>query len=91
MGKKHKFRSWGLAMRCLGYNPLEVIYRFVKYVLVDRRMPISYFLVLWDYFIKPFTLKNDPYFHYFDEDLRKFIDKRQRRELLIHFKNFVGS
>jgi glycosyltransferase involved in cell wall biosynthesis len=90
MGTRHRFRSWGLAMRCLGYNPLEVIYRFVKYVLVDRSLPVSYFRVLWDYFIKSFTLKNDPYFHYFDEDLRKFIDRRQKRELIKHFKNCIN-
>ena len=82
LGKKHGFSDWGLAMKCLGYHALEVIHRSIKYVLIDNRLPPSYFRVLWDYFITPFTLKNDSYFHYFDEELRKFIGERQKRSVI---------
>lgn len=82
LGKKHGFRYWGLAMKCLGYHALEVVYRCIKYALVDRRLPLSYFTVLWDYFIRPFTLKDDPYFQYFNDELRRFIGKRQKRNVV---------
>ena len=82
LGKKHRFCDWGLAMKCLGYHALEVVYRCIKYVLVDRRLPLSYFMVLWDFFIRPFTLKNDPYFQYFNDDLRGFIGERQKRNVI---------
>ena len=82
LGKKHRFCDWGLAMKCLGYHALEVVYRCIKYVLVDRRLPLSYFTVLWDFFIRPFTLKNDPYFQYFDDGLRRFVWKRQKRNVI---------
>ncbi|MEE9459198.1 MAG: glycosyltransferase family A protein [Candidatus Bathyarchaeia archaeon] len=83
LGKEHKFTDWGLAMKCLGYHPLEVLYRCVKYVLIDRRLPITYFRIALDYFIRPFGLRNDPYFHPFDEDLRKYIWKKQIQKLIL--------
>ena len=81
LGRDHKFSDWGLAMKCLGYHPLEVLYRCVRYVFVDRRVPPAYLRILWDYFIRPIGLQNDPYFHYFDEDLRNYIRERQRQRL----------
>jgi len=30
LGSKHRFRSWGLAMACLGYHPLWALYRCFK-------------------------------------------------------------
>lgn len=82
LGEKHKFSDWGLAMKCLGYHPLEILYRCVKYVLIDRRLPPTYFRILWDFFIRPIGLKNDLYFHYFDKDLQKFIRERQKSRVI---------
>lgn len=82
MGKQHRFADWGLAMKCLGYHPLEVLYRCIKYVLIDHCVPVGYTRVLWDYFIQPLTIKRDPYYHFFDEDLRTYIREKQKRRII---------
>ncbi len=82
MGKQHRFVDWGLAMKCLGYHPLEVLYRCIKYVLVDHRVPVGYMRVLWDYFIKPLTIRRDPYYHFFDEDVRAYIREKQKLRVI---------
>jgi hypothetical protein len=90
MGKQHRFRDWGLAMKCLGYHPLEVLYRCVKYVLIDHRVPLGYAHVLWDYFIQPLTVKGDPYYHFFDEDLRTYIREKQKRKIIHEIASLSG-
>ena len=82
MGEQHGFRDWGLAMKCLGYHPLEVLYRVTKYVLLDRRVSIRYSIVLWDYFVRSFVMKGDPYYHFFDDELRTYIREKQKAVLL---------
>jgi len=82
MGKKTRFKDWGLAMKCLGYHPFEVLYRCIKYVLIDHRVSIGYMRILWDYFIQPLAARADPYYRFFDDDLRTYIRERQRRRMI---------
>jgi glycosyltransferase involved in cell wall biosynthesis len=82
LGDKHGFKDWGLAMKCLGYHPLEVLYRCIKYPLIDRRVSVGYLRVLWDYFIQPSVAKDDPYYHFFKEDLREYIKEKQRGRVI---------
>ncbi len=93
MGEKHKFKDWGLAMKCLGYYPLEVLYRFVRYALMDRRVSIGYMRVLWDYFIYSMIAKagEDPYYHFFDEDLRDYIRRKQKVRIMCRVAGFLKS
>ena len=90
MGKQHGFVDWGLAMKCLGYHPLEVLCRCMKYVLIDRRVPVGYIRVLWDYFIQPLAVKGDPYYHSFDEDVRTYIREKQKRRTIHEIANLLG-
>ncbi len=77
LGVAHGFRGWGPAMRCLGYHPLEVLHRCLRYVLLDRRVPVAYLVVLWDFMMSPFSRRNDPYFRHCDPGLRRFTRRRQ--------------
>ena len=77
LGVGHGFRDWGPAMRCLGYHPLELLHRCLRYVLLDRRVPVGYLTVLWDFMMSPFSRRNDPYFRYYDPGLRRFTRRRQ--------------
>jgi hypothetical protein len=82
LGDKHRFKDWGLAMKCLGYHPLEVLYRCIKYPLVDHRVSVGYLRVLRDYFIQPSVAKGDPYYHFFEKDLREYIREKQRGRVI---------
>ncbi len=82
MGRQHKFKDWGLAMKCLGYNPLEVLYRCMRYPLFDQRVSIGYLRILWDYFVRPSLAKGDPYYHFFDSKLRTYIHKKQKLRMI---------
>jgi len=77
MGVDHGFRGWGPTMRCLGYHPLEVLHRCLRYALLDRRVSIGYLVVVWDYMMSPFARRGDPYFHYCSPDLRRVIREKQ--------------
>lgn len=89
MGRQHRFKDWGLAMKCLGYHPLEVLYRYIRYVLIDHRVPVGCTRVLWDYFIQPLTVKEDPYYHFFDKDVRTYIREKQKRRIVHEIANLV--
>jgi len=84
MGGQHGFKDWGLAMKCLGYHPLEILYRCVKYVLMDRRVSVRYLKVLWDYFIYSSVAgaKRDPYYRFFDEEVRSYTHDKQKRRMV---------
>jgi glycosyltransferase involved in cell wall biosynthesis len=90
LGEKHKFKDWGLAMKCLGYHPLEVLYRCIKYPLVDRRVSVRYLRVLWDYFIQPLLAKGDSYYSFFEGDLRKFVWEGQKQRMIHKISGFFS-
>lgn len=82
-GVGHKFVEYGPAMRCLGYHPLFVLARVLRNILtgkagISKRASIRMF---FDY-LDEGKWKQDPYFHYFEPDLRKFVRATQRERLL---------
>lgn len=93
-GVDHGFRDWGPAMLCLGYHPLEVLYRCLRYVFLDRRLPVRYLVVSWSFVMSRFSRRGDPYFRYCDADLRRFIRDGQlvrNRQRLARFLSFHRS
>jgi glycosyltransferase involved in cell wall biosynthesis len=82
-GSGHKFVEYGPAMRCLGYHPLFIVMRILRN-LVNTNAGISRtasIRMLLDYLNKNKWLK-DPYFHYFDADIRYFVQSFQKKRLL---------
>jgi glycosyltransferase involved in cell wall biosynthesis len=82
-GSGHKFVEYGPAMRCLGYHPLFIIIRVMRNLInsnagISRAASIR---MLFDYMNKTKWLK-DPYFHYFESDLRFFVQSFQKKRLL---------
>ena len=93
MGRQHKFTDWGLSMKCLGYNPFEVIIRCFKYPLIDRRVSVGYMRVLFDYFIYSLVAKakRDPYYQFFDEDFRTYMAQKQKHSLIYRARHFARA
>lgn len=86
-GIKHNFVEYGAAMRCLGYHPIFVIIRILKNILsnksgISKRASIQ---MLLDYLNK-WKWKNDPYFKYFEPDLRHFVRTFQINRLYSKLK-----
>jgi glycosyltransferase involved in cell wall biosynthesis len=82
-GSGHKFVEYGPAMRCLGYHPLFIVIRVMRN-LINKNAGISRtasIRMLFDYINKTKWLK-DPYFHYFEFDLRFFVQSFQKKRLL---------
>jgi len=82
-GSGHKFVEYGPAMRCLGYHPLFIVIRIMRNLInsnagISRAASIR---MLFDYMNKTKWLK-DPYFHYFESDLRFFVQSFQKKRLL---------
>jgi len=82
-GIGHNFIEYGPAMRCLGYHPLFVLARVTRNILtrktgISRRASVRMF---FDYLFES-RWKDDPYFRYFDPDLRIFVRNMQKRRLL---------
>jgi glycosyltransferase involved in cell wall biosynthesis len=85
-GVGHNFIEYGPAMRCLGYHPLFVLARVARNVIrgntgISKRASIK---MLFDYLFES-RWKNDPYFQYFDSDLRAFTRKMQKHRLIRKF------
>ena len=87
LGSKHQFRDWGAAMACLGYHPLWVLYRCFKY-LHTHLLPPKSLVMLWHYFI-PINRKNDPYFTFFEKDLRQYVWKKQERRVIALMRGVI--
>ncbi len=82
-GSGHNFIEYGPAMRCLGYHPLFIVMRILRN-LINKNTGISKtasIKMLLDYINKKKWLK-DPYFHYFDPDIRRFVRSTQKKRLL---------
>jgi len=82
-GVGHKFVEYGPAMRCLGYHPLFVLARVLRNIFtgkagISKRASIRMFS---DYILER-KWKNDPYFHYFEPELRRFVRSMQKKRLL---------
>ncbi|MDE1816529.1 MAG: glycosyltransferase family 2 protein [Thaumarchaeota archaeon] len=85
-GVEHGFVEYGVAMRCLGYHPLFVLGRVLRNIVssktgISKKTSIR---MLLDYLSKD-KWKNDPYFHYFEPEFRKFVRNTQMKRILNKF------
>jgi glycosyltransferase involved in cell wall biosynthesis len=83
-GIGHKFVEYGPAMRCLGYHPVFVLARVGRNFIFGKRTGISKSAsvrMLFDYLFEK-KWKDDPYFHYFEPELRTFVRNTQKKRLL---------
>lgn len=82
-GIGHNFIEYGPAMRCLGYHPLFVVARVARNIIrsktgISKRAAVRMF---FDYLFES-KWKDDPYFQYFDSDVRAFTRKLQKDRLI---------
>jgi glycosyltransferase involved in cell wall biosynthesis len=89
-GVGHNFVEYGPAMRCLGYHPLFVLARVARNIFtgktgISRRASVR---MLFDYLFES-RWKGDPYFQYFDPDLRVFVRNMQKKRLLKKLRNNI--
>jgi glycosyltransferase involved in cell wall biosynthesis len=76
LGQNHHFYEFGAAMRTLGYHPLLVLGRFLKYLTSGKpigRLGSIYML----YYYLSYKPKNDGYDSMYGTDLRQFIRRTQ--------------
>ena len=82
-GVGHKFVEYGPAMRCLGYHPMFVLARVLRNIFTGKTgiSKSASIRMFFDYLFKG-KWKNDPYFHYFEPELRRFVRSMQKKRLL---------
>lgn len=83
-GTGHKFVEYGPAMRCLGYHPLFVLARVARNFLkcktgISKGASIR---MLFDYLFEG-KWNGDPYFHYFEPEVRTYIRDLQKSDYLV--------
>jgi len=76
LGKDHKFYEFGASMHTLGYHPLFVIARFLKYFTTGKVTGRVGSLYMLYYYFK-YQAKSEGYDRMYDETIRKFVRKRQ--------------
>ena len=86
-GIKHNFVEYGVAMRCLGYHPIFVMARVLKNIFsnksgISKRASVQ---MIFDYLNKK-KWTDDPYFKYFEPDLRHFVKTFQKNRLYSKLK-----
>ncbi len=81
-GVGHKFIEYGPAMRCLGYHPMFVLARVARNILTNKTgiSKSASIRMFFDYLFEN-KWKDDPYFHYFEDDLRAFVRHYQKQRL----------
>jgi glycosyltransferase involved in cell wall biosynthesis len=80
LGHVHKFREFGASMRTLGYHPLFVLARFLKYLLtgqVTGRLGSIYMI----YYYLSYDPKPEGYDRLYDSNLRQYIRANQIKRL----------
>jgi glycosyltransferase involved in cell wall biosynthesis len=95
LGQIHKFYEFGASMRTLGYHPLFVLARFLKYFITGRvigRQGSIYML----YYYLSYTPKSDGYDRMYDKDLRLYVRSKQvgrLKDVILKFNDrySVGS
>ncbi|HSB56550.1 MAG TPA: glycosyltransferase family A protein [Nitrosopumilaceae archaeon] len=82
-GVGHKFVEYGPAMRCLGYHPMFVLARVLRNFFTGKAgiSKLASVHMFFDYILER-KWKNDPYFHYFEPELRLFVRSMQKKRLL---------
>jgi glycosyltransferase involved in cell wall biosynthesis len=86
-GVGHKFIEYGPAMRCLGYHPLFVLARVLRNIFtgntgISKSASIRMF---FDYLFVG-KWKKDPYFQYFEPELRFYVSSLQKKRLFSKLK-----
>ena len=86
-GTKHNFVEYGPAMRCLGYHPIFVIARVLRNIFSNKSgiSKLTSLKMIFDYLNKK-KWENDPYFKYFEPELRHFIRTFQKNRLYLKLK-----
>jgi glycosyltransferase involved in cell wall biosynthesis len=86
-GSKHNFIEYGPSMRCLGYHPMFVLVRVLRNIFMNKTgiSKKASITMLIDYFNNK-KWKDDPYFHYFEPNLRQFVWDFQKIRMLSKFK-----
>lgn len=81
-GSGHKFIEYGPAMRCLGYHPLFVLARVVRNFVTGKAgiSKAASVKMLFDYLFEG-KWKGDPYFHYFEPEVRAYVRDLQKKRL----------
>lgn len=85
-GVGHKFVEYGPAMRCLGYHPLFVLARVARNFVtgkagISKRASVK---MLLDYLFEG-RWKGDPYFRYFEPEIRAYVRDLQKKRLFSRF------
>lgn len=82
-GVGHKFVEYGPAMRCLGYHPLFVLARVLRNIMTGKAgiSKGASMKMLLDYMFES-RWRGDPYFHYFEPELRGFVRSLQKKRML---------
>lgn len=80
LGAIHKFYEWGPSMKTLGYHPLYVISRFLKNFITGKETGrIGAIRMLYSFITYEPT--SDGYNSNYEEELRKYIQKKQLNRL----------
>lgn len=80
LGLNHKFYEFGASMQTLGYHPLFVLARFLKYFITGKvtgRFGALYML----YYYISYRPKEEGYDSLYNEDIRQYIRRRQAKRL----------
>jgi hypothetical protein len=81
LGKHHKFYEFGASMKTLGYHPIFVWGRFVKYLATGEVTGrIGAFNML--YYYLSYKPKMVGYDRLYDDQLRRFVREIQKRRML---------
>jgi len=82
-GSEHHFVEYGPMMKCLGYHPLFVMFRCIRNVLFGtEEIPARASLrMIYDYFTADQRFKNDEYYRYYDEEMRRFVRNQQAKRI----------
>ena len=82
-GVGHKFVEYGPAMRCLGYHPFFVLARVARNFITGKTgIPKGASVRMLIDYMSEAKWKGDPYFRYFEPELRAFVRDLQKKRLL---------
>ena len=85
LGSNHHFYEFGASMRTLGYHPLFVLGRFVKYLISGK--PIGRIgSIYMGYYYLTYMPKKEGYESMFDVSTRKHIRKIQTKRIMKYIK-----
>jgi len=87
LGHVHKFREFGASMRTLGYHPLFVLARFMKYLITGQVTGRKGSIYMIFYYLS-YDPKPEGYDRLYGKELRKYIRANQVKRLKDVILNF---